>query len=62
MIFRAFWRINHECFGHLPILKINNKKCETPNKFIKKGIFVNSQDAGKILEFFFNENEKKSII
>lgn len=35
-IFKAFWRINHECFGHLPVLEINNKKCDTPKKFFAK--------------------------
>jgi len=56
-IYKAFWRINHECFGHLPVLEINNKKCDTPKKFISKGAFIKSNDAGKILEYFFNINE-----
>ena len=59
MIFKAFWRINHECFGHLPVLETNNKRDDTPTKFIKEGKFINSNDAGKILEFFFNHNEEK---
>lgn len=58
-IFKAFWRVNHECFGHLPVLEINNKKCDTPTKFIDKGDFINSNDAGKILEYFINKNEDR---
>ena len=56
-IYKAFWRINHECFGHLPVLEINNKRCDTPKKFFSNGIFIKSNDAGKILEYFFNNNE-----
>ena len=56
-IYKAFWRINHECFGHLPVLKINDKKCDTPTKFFSNGLFIKSNDAGKILEYFFNNNE-----
>ena len=56
-IYKAFWRINHECFGHLPVLEINNKKCDTPKKFFSKGIYIKSNDAGKILEYFFHNDE-----
>ena len=58
-IYKAFWRINHECFGHLPVLEINKKKCDTPKKFISNGKFIQSNDAGKILEYFFSKNEDK---
>ena len=56
-IYKAFWRINHECFGNLPVLEINKKKCDTPIKFISNGDFLQSNDAGKILEYFFSKNE-----
>ena len=57
-IFKAFWRINHECFGHLPVLEINNKKIERSMNFISNGHFINSDNAGQILEYFFNIDGK----
>ena len=38
-------------------MEINKKKCDTPKKFISNGDFIQSNDAGKILEYFFIKNE-----
>ena len=38
-------------------MEINKKKCDTPKKFISNGDFIQSNDAGKILEYFLNNDE-----
>lgn len=55
-IFKGFWRIIHECYGHQSIQKINNYKIDTPKFFYYLGTIIKKKDAGNILEFFISNN------
>ena len=51
-VFRAFWRLNHEGFGHQLISKINRGKANTPKKVIINNGYVERKDAGDIIEYY----------
>ena len=59
--FKAFWRINHEGFGHRPVSILNKKKIPTPSKFFINGTYKKSEDAGKILEYYITKEDDDFI-
>ena len=59
--FKAFWRINHEGFGHRPVSILNKKKIPTPSKFFINGTYKKSEDAGKILEYYITKEDNEFI-
>ena len=59
--FKAFWRINHEGFGHRPVSILNKKKIPTPSKFFINGTYKKSEDAGKILEYYITKEDDEFI-
>lgn len=56
-VFRAFWRLNHEGFGHQPVSKINKGKVSTPTKVIMKDGYEKTNDAGEIIEYYIYQNK-----
>ena len=59
-VFRSFWRLNHEAFGHQPVSKINRGKSNTPKKVIINKGYVERNDAGEIIEYYVYHEVKQS--
>ena len=57
-MFRAFWRLNHEGFGHKPISIINKGIYDTPTKTLLNESFKDSSDAGEIIEYYIVDEKK----
>ena len=57
-MYRAFWRLNHEGFGHKPVTIINKGRYDTPTKTILTDSFKNTKDAGEIIEFYISDDKE----
>ena len=58
-MYRAFWRLNHEGFGHKPVTIINKGRYDTPTKTLLTDSFKDTSDAGEIIEYYVVDEKKK---